>query len=53
LNLLDEKHSFLKHWRFSSQIKRMGLVVRAHHEGIQFWQRNRAGVQQAAWIGSK
>ena len=44
---------FLKHRRFNSQTKRMGLVVRAHHEGIHFWQRNRAGVQHAAWIGSK
>jgi len=44
---------FLKHPRFSTQANRMGLVVRAHHDGLQFWQINRAGVQRTAWIGSR
>jgi hypothetical protein len=28
----------------------MGLVIRAHHEGLEFWQRNRAALQRVAWL---
>ena len=40
---------FLKHPRFSTQALRMGIVARVHHEGIEFWQRNRA-VRRERWI---
>ncbi|MBU6400645.1 MAG: hypothetical protein KGS61_10025 [Verrucomicrobia bacterium] len=41
---------FLKHPRFKTQAQRMGIVARAHHEGIDFWQRHRAALQHARWI---
>jgi hypothetical protein len=41
---------FLKHPRFDAQAHRMGIVARAHHGGIEFWQRNRAALQQERWI---
>ncbi|MDE3100337.1 MAG: hypothetical protein KGJ88_12775 [Verrucomicrobiota bacterium] len=41
---------FLKHPRFKTQAHRMGVVARVHHEGIDFWQRNRAVLQHARWI---
>ena len=40
---------FLKHTRFSTQSKRMGLVARAHHDGVHFWERNRPGLQRMNW----
>lgn len=40
---------FLRHLRFDSQAKRVGLVVRVHPEGIHFWQLNRPTLQSAAW----
>ena len=42
---------FLKHPRFKTQAKRMGTVARAHHDGIHFWQRNRAVLQRVVWPG--
>lgn len=44
---------FLKHWRFSSLTKRMGLVVHAHHDGVQFWQKNRPAPQRAGWTATR
>ena len=44
---------FLKHPRFNTQAKRMGIAARAHHDGIQFWQRNRAAVQGVGWIDER
>jgi hypothetical protein len=41
---------FLKHPRFSTQAQRMGVVARAHHEGIDFWQRNDAALHRERWI---
>ncbi|MBI3853715.1 MAG: hypothetical protein HY298_26010 [Verrucomicrobia bacterium] len=40
---------FLKHSRFDTQAKRMGTVVRAHHDGFQFWQWNRPGLRRVGW----
>jgi len=40
---------FLRHPRFNSEAKRMGIVARVHHDGVQFWQRNRAALQRIAW----
>lgn len=42
--------AFLKHDLFDTAAKRMGIVARAHPEGIDFWRRNRAGLQHARWI---
>ena len=41
---------FLKHARCSTQGKRMGLVARAHHDGIDFWERNRPRLQWMTWV---
>ena len=41
--------SFLRHARFNSGAKRMGVIARLHRDGIQFWQRNQAGLQRAKW----
>lgn len=38
--------------RFASRRSRMGFVIRAHHDGLQFWQRNRVGLQRASWTTS-
>ena len=43
---------FLKHLRFNNQAQRMGIVARAHHQGVDFWQRNRAVLQNLRWIGA-
>jgi hypothetical protein len=39
---------FLRHARFKSTVKRMGVVARVHHDCIHFWQRNRRVLQFAA-----
>jgi hypothetical protein len=39
----------LRHPRFRTKAQRMGIVARAHHDGISFWQRNRGGLQLATW----
>jgi predicted nuclease of predicted toxin-antitoxin system len=43
---------FLKHPRFDAQAKRMAIVARVHHEGIDFWLRHRAAMQRANWMGA-
>jgi hypothetical protein len=40
---------FLKHPSFNTQAKRMGVVARVHHQGVDFWQRKRAALQHARW----
>ncbi len=42
---------FLKHPLFSTTTRRMGTVVRAHHDGIQFWRRHRPTLQTTRWMG--
>lgn len=39
----------LRHPRFRSKARRMGVVIRAHHDGLEFWQRNRTALQRARW----
>ena len=39
----------LKHPRFVTKTNRMGMVVRAHHDGLQFWPRPGAALQRMAW----
>lgn len=41
--------AFLKHELFDTAAKRSGTVVRVHSAGLDFWQRNRAGLQRAVW----
>lgn len=41
--------AFLKHPIFDTAAKRLGIVARAHHDGIHFWQRNRTALQRAGW----
>jgi hypothetical protein len=45
--------SFLRHARFDSEAKRMGVISRIHHDGIQFWQRNQAALQRVKWPPGK
>lgn len=40
----------LKHAHLSTQGKRMGLVVRAHQDGIDFWERNKPKLQRMTWV---
>ncbi len=40
---------FLRHPLFRTKSSRMGVVARAHHDGIHFWQRKRATLQSAVW----
>jgi hypothetical protein len=40
---------FLRHSRFNTVAKRMGVVARAHHKGIQFWRRNNQLSQSTPW----
>jgi hypothetical protein len=44
---------FLRHPHFNSEAKRMGTVARVHHDGVDFWQRNRAGLQRVAWVETR
>ncbi|MBI2925146.1 MAG: hypothetical protein HYY24_05505 [Verrucomicrobia bacterium] len=41
---------FLRHPRFRTKAQRMGIVVRVHHDGVQFWQRKQAGLQRLTWV---
>lgn len=41
---------FLKRSPFNTQGQRMGVVARAHHRGIDFWQRHHAMLQHAQWF---
>jgi hypothetical protein len=45
----DFLRRFLRHRRFDSAVKRMGLVARVHHDGVHFWQRNRRTLQFTEW----
>ena len=40
---------FLRHSLFRIQAKRMGIVARVHHDGIDFWRRNRAMLNREGW----
>lgn len=40
---------FLRHPGFNRKAWRLGVVARVQHDGIQFWQRNRAGLQRVSW----
>jgi hypothetical protein len=40
---------FLKHPRFDTKAKRLGVVARVHHDGIHFWRRGQPGLQRVAW----
>ena len=40
---------FLNHPDFDTQAKRLGTVARAHHDGIDFYQRHRARLRRAGW----
>lgn len=40
---------FLQHPRFASVAQRLGIVARAHHDGVHFSERNRAGLQRVSW----
>ena len=39
----------LRHPRFRTKASRMGVVARAHHDGLQFWQPHSAALQRTAW----
>ena len=39
----------LRHPRFAKKADRMGVVARAHHDGLEFWQRHRATLQRMSW----
>ena len=54
LNLVPEEAAlyvrrFLRHPRFAIHAKRLGVVARAHHDGVHFWQRNRDALQTVGW----
>lgn len=40
---------FLGHPRFKTYARRLGVVTRVHHDGIDFWQIHRANLQSAEW----
>ena len=40
---------FLRHDRFETKAKRMGVVARAHHDGIQFYFRGQTRRNQVGW----
>ena len=40
---------FLRHPRFETRAKRMGIVARVHSRGIQFWQTARRDSQRVVW----
>jgi hypothetical protein len=44
---------FLRHARFDREAKRMGVVARAHHDGIHFWLRNLPVPQSVNWPADK
>ena len=39
----------LKHERFNTVAKRMGLVARAHHDGIQYWRQTGDTLRSVVW----
>jgi len=44
---------FLRHPSFESQQQRMGVVARAHADGIHFWRRGLPALQRVAWTASR
>jgi len=44
---------FLRHPRFNTNARRMGLVVRVHREAIHFWRRGHATLQRADWPANR
>jgi hypothetical protein len=40
---------FLRHPQFNTIASRMGVVARAHHNGIHFWSRATQAFQSAPW----
>ena len=43
----------LRHARFATKASRMGSVIRAHHDGLQFWQKNRPAPHRAGWTATQ
>ena len=39
----------LRHPRFATKASRLGIVARAHHDGLQFWQLRRVALQRTTW----
>ena len=42
----------LTHPDFNSRGKRLGAVIRAHHDGLQFWRRDQTKLSKASWSAS-
>jgi hypothetical protein len=40
---------FLKHSLFNASAKRLSIVARVHHDGIDFFRLNQPGIQRARW----
>jgi len=40
---------FLRHPRFRTKANRLGTVARVHHDGIHFWTRRHASLDQLSW----
>lgn len=40
---------FMRQPLFRTKASRGGMVARAHHDGIHFWQRKRAALQSVKW----
>jgi len=40
---------FLEHHTFDTERKRLGVVARAHHDGISFWARGRQPLNVEPW----
>jgi hypothetical protein len=43
----------LRHPSFARKADRMGTVVRAHHDGLEFWQWHRATSRRMGWQHSR
>ena len=41
---------FLKHPAFSTAARRMGMVARVHHDGVDFWRRHQEARLRARWM---
>jgi hypothetical protein len=39
----------LQQTRFATKAQRMGTVVRAHHDGLEFWELHRTALQRLRW----
>ncbi len=40
----------LRHPQFSTKARRMGIALRAHHDGLHFWQWRRSALQRLPWL---